>query len=331
MVDDAEFAVTADQVDSSLQIRVEDTTGDRNPSALGLYVYDESIPRDLATESKSEFSRDGISSVMVSAHDLKQGVYYAVVRCISVSAASYRIVAQLTPAYVGSRSVQGTLCDGGLAYHYTSLDGPAAQLTGHGRRQLTGTSGTHARFFVRLYTGDAYYITQHGSVPLKLIPPYGHVDASDPNGIITDACNVSQGGRAYIGLKSTRGCADYEVSVEWFEGPCEPMEFDAAVEDRVFRPVELQPHHFVLGSCEPHSYVDYQLAISEEDARHLNLEFELEDLSKTLDTSALAMYLYRGSIPEDRRTEWFSDFTNDGTYSLAVSMLDLQPTGAHKF
>ncbi len=89
-----------------------------------------------------------------------------------------------------------------------------------------------------------------------------------------------------------------------------------------------EPNHFELGSCEPNSYNDYRVAISEEDSHHLNLEIQLEDLSKTLDTSALGMYIYQGSIPEDRATQHFVDFTHDGTYALAVSLNDLQ-SGAY--
>jgi hypothetical protein len=101
------FLVSADLVDSGLQISVEDAAADQNPDALGLYVYAGDITEDLSTELKSEFSRDGVNSIVISAHDLKEGMYHAVVRCTSSSAASYRVVAKLTPAYVGGLGVQG--------------------------------------------------------------------------------------------------------------------------------------------------------------------------------------------------------------------------------
>ena len=180
--------------------------------------------------------------------------------------------------------------------------------------------------------GDAFYITKHDSVPLKLIPPYGHVDTSEHHGIYADICNVNEGEKAYLGLKGGGECADYDVTVEWFEGPCEEMEFNAATlalaAETASDLIDLQPHHFEFGSCEPNAYVDYRIAISEEDSHHLNLEIQLEDLSKAFDTSALSMYLYHGSISEDRQTEHFTDFSKDGTYGLAVSMNDLQSGGA---
>ena len=78
-------------------------------------------------------------------------------------------------------------------------------------------------------------------------------------------------------------------------------------------------------SCTPAAYNDYTITISEELSHHLNLEIQLEDLSKSLDTSSLGMYLYFGGIPEDRLTNLYSDFTHDGTYALAVSQNNLQP------
>ena len=56
--------------------------------------------------------------------------------------------------------------------------------------------------------GDAFYITKHDSVPLKLIPPYGHVDTSDHHGIHVDVCHVNQGENAYLGLKGGGAGAD---------------------------------------------------------------------------------------------------------------------------
>eukprot|EP01044_Picomonas_judraskeda_P001184 COSAG03_NODE_65_length_15137_cov_3.350446_6_plen_879_part_00 len=328
-----EFPVSANLVESGLQISVEDIGVDRNPDALGLYVYAGDITQDLSTNLKSEFTRDGVHSIVISAHDLKECVYRAVVRCTSYSAVSYRVTAKLTPAFVGSFGVQGYLCGGGWAYHYATTDWAVASSdgldSGHGRRrQLGGLSGKHARFTVLLHTGDAFYITKHDYVPLKLVPPYGHVDSSAHHGVQTDVCNVAEGQKAYIGLKGAGECADYEVKVEWFEGSCEEMEFNDATLEAIVAVasdvVDLEPDHFELGSCEPNSYVDYRVTISEEDSHHLNLEIQLEDLSKTLDTSALGLYLYQGSIPEDRATEHFRDFTKDGMYALAVSVNDLQ-------
>jgi hypothetical protein len=178
--------------------------------------------------------------------------------------------------------------------------------------------------------GHAFYITKHGSVPLKLIPPYGHVDPSEHHGVYADICNVDEGEKVYLGLKGGGECADYEVTAEWFQGPCEEMEFNAATlasANAASDVVDLQPHHFKLGSCELDSYVDYRITVTEEDSHHLNLEIQLEDLSDEFYTSALSMYLYRGSIPKDRQTEHFTDFTNDGTYGLAVSVNDLKSGG----
>lgn len=170
----AEFPVTADLADSGLQISVEDTTPQRNPKALGLYVYAGDVTEDLSTEYKSDFSPEGVNSVVISSHDLKECVYHAVVHCTSNSAATYRVVAQLTPAYVGSLGVHGYLCGGGWAYHYVTTDGAFGEQhdSGHGRRQLGGLSGKHVRFNVLLHTGMLYHVTNHGRIHLILIPPY---------------------------------------------------------------------------------------------------------------------------------------------------------------
>jgi hypothetical protein len=135
-------------------------------------------------------------------------------------------------------------------YHYAKLGAAVADGGGHdgghGRRQLGESSGKHARFNVLLHTGDAYYITKHDSMPLKLIPPYGHVDATDHHGIHTDACDVEDGEKVYIGLKGAQECADYEVTVEWFEGECHEMPFDdsslTATAEAASGTIELDPH-----------------------------------------------------------------------------------------
>jgi hypothetical protein len=131
---------------------------------------------------------------------------------------------------------------------------------GHGRRRrLSGSSGKHARFTLLLHTGDAFYITKHAHVPLKLIPPYGHVDPGEIHGVHADVCDVAEGEKAYIGLKGAGECADYELKVEWFEGSCAEMEFnDATLEaivDTSSDVVDVERNHFELGSCEPNSYV----------------------------------------------------------------------------
>jgi hypothetical protein len=127
-----EFPVSADLADSGLQISVEDTDIDRNPNALGLYVYAGDITQDLSTNLKSEFSRDGVNSIVISAHDLKECVYHAVVRCTSNSAVSYRITAKLTPAYVGSLGVQGYLLRTKVVYNSLCLSLNALMLSGAG-------------------------------------------------------------------------------------------------------------------------------------------------------------------------------------------------------
>ena len=203
------------------EVTLEDITGNSNPEALGLYVYAGEVPDDLSTQLKSTFSKDGTYSAVISSHDLKECLLSIIVQCTSRSAARYRIVPKLTPAYIGSHGVQGYLCGGGWAYHYATTAAAAVAPAGeggdggHGRRQLSGASGKHARFHVLLHTGDAYYITKHDSVPLKLIPPYGHVEHGEHSGIHTDSCDVAEGEHVYIGLKGARECVDYEVTVEW--------------------------------------------------------------------------------------------------------------------
>ena len=138
-------------------------------------MYAGDVTKDLSTEYKSEFSPEGVNSIVISSHDLKECVYHAVAQCTSNSAATYRVVAQLTPAYVGSLGVHGYLCGGGWAYHYVTTDDAFAERhddSGHGRRQLGGLSGKHVRFNVLLHTGMSYHVMNHGSVPLSLILPY---------------------------------------------------------------------------------------------------------------------------------------------------------------
>ena len=165
----AEFPVTADLAESGLQISVEDTTPHRYPKALGLYVYAGDVAEDFSTEYVSEFSPEGVNSVVISSHDLKECVYHAVVQCTSNSAATYRIIAQLTPANVGSLGVHGNLCGGGWAYHYVTADGasPERQDSGHGRRQLGGLSGEHVRFNVLLHTGMQILCHESGQRPIE--------------------------------------------------------------------------------------------------------------------------------------------------------------------
>jgi len=157
------FAVTAAMADSGFQVTLEDLTGDSNPRALGLYVYAGEVADDLDTELKSEFSTSGTYSCQISPHDLKECVYHVIVRCTANLPSQYRILPKLTPAYIGSHGIQGYLCGGGWAYHYATTASfvHGGGSGGHGRRQLSGASGIHARFHVLLHTGDAYCEFQH--------------------------------------------------------------------------------------------------------------------------------------------------------------------------
>ena len=201
---------------SNLEIMLEDITGESNFQSLTMLVFYNSLPDDLESELRSDFAADGTYSISINSHDLKAGKYYAMVRCSS-TAVDYRIVPVMTPATIGSHGVQGFVCGSSWAYHAVTtgqVSDAAAASSGGGanRRQLgsstsTGNTTINARFSLILHTGDAHYLTRHSYAPLKLVPPYGHADASSGTTNL-DVCNIHEGEVVYIGLKGGAECRD---------------------------------------------------------------------------------------------------------------------------
>jgi hypothetical protein len=339
------FDIGAAHAASNLEVMVDDVTGETNAESLIVRMFYQVVPGSMESELQSAFTSDGTYSISINSHELQAGMYYVMVRC-SAAAALYRLVPILTPATIGPHGVQGFVCAGSWAYHTvtTGTNGghgsaaspsPSPSSGGTHRRQLsvgggTTTTGnvTHARFNLLLHTGDAHYLTRHAYAPLKLVPPYGHTDSHDHDGVKVEVCNIGDE-IIHFGLKGGAKCAEYELHVELFtEGPCHELEHSTA--DLSLSTgssiTVLYPDHFMYGSCDANGFVDFKLEVDEYVALHKNLLFEVEDRAEELNPTGLGVFLYHGSaIPDDRRTEHSQQYTSDGIYAVAVSVNDIKP------
>ena len=84
----------------------------------------------------------------------------------------------------------------------------------------------------------------------------------------------------------------------------------------------IDPGHFVYGSCDALSWVDYSLLLDASDSDY-NFLIEVTDLSNGRSTSddALSLHLFDGAeIPMDRFTEQRAERAVDGIYSVAINL-----------
>lgn len=171
-----------------------------------------------------------------------------------------------------------------------------------------------------MHSGDVYYMGRHHSAPIRLAPPYGHINYLEAmeshTALELNICNM-EAGTHYIGLYGGDACANFEISMELVDGAeeCHEISHDAALvlAKEKERLVALRPHHSQAGSCEPHTYTDFWLECSEAQAGS-NLVVQVVDGLENVDTEAISVHMYYGSIPKDRVTMRYDDSGEEHVY-----------------
>ena len=309
------------------------------PESLEVLLFYNEITGGYATELRAERGTQGIWSVAVNAHDMKQGTWYVVVKC-QAFVKRYRVVALLIESQLilGHRH-HGELCENSWVYHiYRHAQGgnsTAQQQGGHRLRRALALAahdddaansshhgGTHLSFHIWRYSGEFFITGTHEYAPIKLVPPYIKVAAPEIEASLT-MCNVDQDAITYFGIYGGRGCALYDVVAHSFTGECQEVKKYENY-DPVKTSTELQLEHFTRASCAAFGYTAFYLNVTEDFAED-NIVFEVEDLSSTQDPEALTVLLFEDTIPSDKHSELQTSFSSDGIYSLAISSHDLHP------
>ena len=299
-------------------IEVEDldatSAGMSNAEALALYQFDDQIPPDRKSEHKSTRAVDGIYSVAINLHNFHAGMSFFSVQCNDVGDQTRRfraVLNQIEQILDIGHEYHGEVCPGDWVYHSYLVP-------------TNTTNRSNFQFHLVKHTGDVDIVVRHNLIPLKLVPPFTHVDAADYEAD-TQVCHTEPGETVYLGLLAGHHCASYEISVSIIpEGlPCaEPPH--AARGANSTTAAQLVVDHFKLGSCAPNGWFDMYVDVTEH-AMHDNLLFELEDLGDTGTLDAVSIYLWADSIPLSRKSEYFVTRSYGGTYSLSVSMHEFEP------
>jgi hypothetical protein len=254
---DFKLTLSADDYHYNYLIEVEDltaATGQPDPTALSLHMYDYEIPQNRKTDHKAMRAIDGMYALAINRHNFHEGTTYISMHCEGVGAASRRfrlVVYQIEEFLTLDREYHGEVSPAEWVYHsYTvPTDGQPHNFT----------------FHLIKHTGDLDVVIRHGVVPLKLIPPYTHVGSSDYEAD-TMVCNSKPGEVVYLGMLGGAHAASYEIIASELppgahceEPPhaAEVMATAAEIADE-----ELVCGQFKLASCGPHQWYDYYLEVT---------------------------------------------------------------------
>ena len=297
-------------------IEVEDLTAattTSDPTALGLYRYDYTIPVDRETEYKMERSVDGIYSLAVNRHTFHEGTTYLSVHCNKVGSQkrSFRMVIYAIEEVLElDHEYHGEVSPGEWVYHSYTVpsDGVAHNFT----------------FHLIKHTGDLEVVTRHDVVPIKLVPPYTHAGDDDFE-VDTMVCNSQPGEKVYLGMYGGLHLASYEIIASELPvgAPCEEPPH-SATSNYTGELHELRDHVLTLGSCKAGGWWDSYVDVTQDNLRN-NLLFEMEDLGHTGALDAVSVYMWADSIPLSRKSQFFTTRSYDDIYSLAVSMHEFEP------
>ena len=307
------------------------------PEALGIYIYKGNLPADRHSETKEEFSADGVWGIVVSEHDLKSGSYYLSVKCTGEQSVRFRVLALLSESnlHIGE-PVHGEVAPGSWAHYHFEV--PEASEVPY-----------RVTFQLKLFTGDVKMRTTVDYPPIKLIPPYQVTEETEHRAggayehipIEISVC-VPSGKIEYLGVLGGSHFASFQVSVgaspvmdlSECEGDLHRRRLaggggdgtdSSATTDKYSRMGSsvqiIEPEHFMKASCGPHEWVDFVLP-SKSAQKDCNVVIEAEDLSRRLSTSGLGLFVYKERIPNDRVTEFKSTSTSDSHYTVTINAWD---------
>jgi hypothetical protein len=301
---------------------VEDKGANDNPSALSIHLFENDISDERATEHREEYSSEGIYSIAVSYHDLHPGNFYLSVKCGSEAVPQFTIIAMLVPAALDQGTTyHGEVCPGEWIYHYYKHENP--------------TQGTnyHVEFQITKSKGDFFYLTRHEQPPIKLIPPYSHMNSSTVDAY-AQVCNI-EAGKHYIGIRGGHHCAKYDVEITVFDNVAHPNSKCEETkhfidQSAVGSATQLKLDHFAHAYCDPFSWADFYLEVDSAHAQH-NIIFEVEDLAETRNPVSLSVHVFSGHIPVDRQTENRAEASVHSLFTIYKNYLDLTQTKVGRY
>ena len=275
-------------VQENVIIEVEQRTTHEAPEALGVFLYQGSVPADYATELFSDFGSGGIWSVSLSANDVRNGTYYVAVKCWDIEPVSFRIAVLLIQSVVDKR-IHGELCPRNYVQHVT-----------------TGN--------VRIYrlSGDLVILPRRDRPPLKLAPPLlslneEYVDLS-----------FCDGGTYYIGLVgSGTQCAVYDILPIAQNETCRDF-FETYVDSATTQEERIEFDEANYGSVGEGETKTYVLKVDE----IKNVIFEVEDVTGLANRGALLLQIFEGDVTE--RSELRSETAVDDVYSIAIPSTEMR-------
>ena len=337
---------------NNLVLDVEALTDSLDTGALGLYLFEGSIPADRKTERRSTFSDENVWSVMYNSWDLHEGDFFVSVKC-GASPMEFRLLPLFIKAELAHGGhASGVVCPGQIAYHY--FDAPhescknfsagvdcVSNFTAGNATSCTSdafgvarsctytapTTGHHdVEWELELHTGDVSYMTSHENPPLKLRPPYRTVDSKQVaagHRTETSVCNADRG-KTYLALRGQQHCAQYDVYTKFVNhsSTCEELVNECRA-DCMQQCDELQLEHFIYDQCEAGSWLDYKLQITTPQAKS-NMVVTVEAIGTTRTPEALSVHMFKGSIPTNRQTEHRTQYAPDYVWGLGVSANDLK-------
>jgi hypothetical protein len=103
--------------------------------------------------------------------------------------------------------------------------------------------------------------------------------------------------------------------------PDHPCSTSAHEPPQVATKQDLKAGHFFYDMCYANAYSDFHIGIDMDEP--CNLLIEVEDLSPSLVTGSLSLWLYNGSIPEDRWSERRSLYSSNKIWSISLSSNEL--------
>ena len=205
----------------NLLIEVELTVSSASsdmPNALEVLLFEGEVPHGTyESQHYASKSISGVWSIAVSAHDLKETIYYIVVKGTDVLQVRYRIVALLIEsALVLGHHHHGEICENEWLYFtYNAADDANSNLSSssssHRRsRRLANIKereranmlrkrsalsvdddenvAVHLSVHIWRYSGAFFIRAAHGYAPIKLVSPFSFL-GDGQNEIVIDLCN----------------------------------------------------------------------------------------------------------------------------------------------
>jgi len=282
-----------------------------DPEALSVHMFYKRIPEDRVTMRFDDSGENHVYSVSMNAWELVAGSYFISVRC-GPQPVQFTIVTELFTGEleVGDETA-GLVCTGEMVFHHVVLQDLGI-----------GHDGGNLDLRLRVYNGDIRYKLQHHHPALKIYPPFATAHAEDhyDGGYEKiEQCHADYGDW-YITMTALQGCSAYDIQY-FLHDPAYPCTTSAHEPPLVATKQDLKAGHFVYDMCYANAYSDFHIGIDNDVP--CNVLIEVEDLSPNLVTDSLSLWLYNGSIPEDRWSERRSLYSSNKIWSISLSSNEL--------